>query len=76
MSARWLQTEEVKNKTRHHVNSADDYSSPNAQINTTWFSVVIVPLFFVMNRFSYHGIFSTTQVGAREMLVFVDVTKI
>ena len=33
MSARWLQTEEIKNKTRHHVNSADDYSSPNAQIN-------------------------------------------
>ena len=34
MSARWLQTiKESKKKTRHHVDSADDYSSPNAHIN-------------------------------------------
>ena len=66
MSARWLQTKEIKKKTRHHVDSADDYSSPNAHINqyTTWFLVIIVPFFFVMNRFSYHGIFFTTQVGS------------
>ena len=25
MSARWLQTKEIENKTRHHVDSAYDY---------------------------------------------------